>query len=179
MEIRIDNPDPFSGEGEVQVKGGNVMQGYYKAPEATAEVFTLDGWFRTGDLGCIDDDGYLYIRGRLKNMILGPGGENIYPEEIEGVINEQDVVLESLVFEREGKLLARIYLDYDKLDELYGKKGLSEIEMRTVIESLLDGIKGKVNRRVSSFSRLNQIIEQREPFVKTPTMKIKRFLYIE
>lgn len=179
MEIRIDSPDPVSGEGEVQIKGGNVMQGYYKAPEATAEVFTDDGWFRTGDLGYIGDGGYLYIRGRLKNMILGPGGENIYPEEIEGVINEQDVVLESLVFEREGKILARIYLDYDKLDEIYGKKGLSETELRSIIESLLDEIKVTVNSRVSSFSRLNQIIEQREPFVKTPTMKIKRFLYVE
>ncbi|MEJ1383346.1 MAG: AMP-binding protein [Candidatus Sedimenticola sp. (ex Thyasira tokunagai)] len=179
MEIRINSPDPVSGEGEIQIKGGNVMQGYYKAPEATAEVFTDDGWFRTGDLGYIGDGGYLYIRGRLKNMILGPGGENIYPEEIEGVINEQDVVLESLVFEREGKILARIYLDYDKLDEIYGKKGLSETELRSIIESLLDEIKVTVNSRVSSFSRLNQIIEQREPFVKTPTMKIKRFLYVE
>lgn len=179
MEIRIDNSDSTGGEGEVQVKGGNVMQGYYRAPEATAEVFTGDGWFRTGDLGYIDSDGYLYIRGRLKNMMLGPGGENIYPEEIEGVINEQDVVLESLVFEREGKLLARIYLDYDKLDEIHGVKELSEGEIRDVIESLLNEIKTTVNSRVSSFCRLKQIIEQREPFVKTPTMKIKRFLYVE
>lgn len=179
IKIRIDSPEPVTGEGELQVKGKNVMQGYYKAQEATDEVFTADGWFRTGDLGYIDNDGYLYIRGRLKNMILGPGGENIYPEEIEGIINEQDVVLESLVFEREGKLIARIYLDYDKLDLLHGDKRLNDTEMRPVITSLFEQIKTAVNGRVANFSRLNQVIEQREPFDKTPTMKIKRFLYVE
>lgn len=179
MKIRIDDPDPATGEGELQVKGGNVMQGYYKAPEATAEVFTEDGWFRTGDRCFIDDDGYLSIRGRLKNMLLGPGGENIYPEEVEGVINEQDVVLESLVFMNEGELVARIYLDYDKLDEMFGMKRLPETEMRQKVEEQLKNLQNAVNSKISGFCRLKRIIEQSEPFEKTPTMKIKRFLYVD
>ena len=178
MEIRLDNPNPQTGEGEIQVKGGNVMRGYYKAPEITEEVFTDDGWFRTGDLGFVDDEDFLHIRGRLKNMILGPSGENIYPEEIESVINEEDLVLESLVFQEQGKLVARVHLDYDKLDERLNSQKQPESELRTQVDSVLASIQKTVNSKVSSFSRLSRIIEQPEPFEKTPTMKIKRFLYV-
>lgn len=177
ISMRINQPNSESGEGELQVKGGNVMKGYYKAPDISNEVFTEDGWFRTGDLGFIDHEGYLYIRGRLKNILLGPGGENIYPEEIEGIINEQDIALESLVFQEEGKLVARVYLDYDRLDEIFGVKKLPESEMHQKVEQLLAQLQKTVNGKVSSFSRINRIIEQMEPFDKTPTMKIKRYLY--
>lgn len=179
ISIRIDQPDSASGEGELQVKGGNVMLGYYKAEEATREVFTDDGWFCTGDLGFIDADGYLHIRGRLKNMLLGPAGENIYPEEIEGIINEQDAVLESLVFQEEGKLLARVYLDYDRLDEIIGVSDLPETQIHQKVQQTLQQLQQKVNGKVSSFARINRVIEQTEPFDKTPTMKIKRYLYVQ
>ena len=178
MAMRVDLPDPKTGEGELQVKGDNVMQGYYKAPEITREVFTGDGWFRTGDLGFIDEDGYVHIRGRLKTMLLGPAGENIYPEEIEQILNEQPFVLESLVFQEENKLVARVYLDYDKLDERFGTRNLPESEMRRKVEDQLKQLQRAVNGKVSSFARLNRIIEQTEPFEKTPTMKIKRYLYV-
>lgn len=178
MQIRIDQPDSVSGEGEVQVKGGNVMLGYYKAPEMTNEVFTSDDWFRTGDLGFVDNDGYLHIRGRQKNMLLGPAGENIYPEEIEGIINEQDTVLESLVFQEQGKIVARVYLDYDKLDEIFNARKLPENELHEKLEQHLAQLQKYVNARVSGFSRINRMIEQTEPFDKTPTMKIKRYLYV-
>lgn len=178
MSMRVDRPDPKTGEGELQIKGDNVMKGYYKAPEITAEVFTEDGWFRTGDLGFIDDDGYVHIRGRLKNMLLGPSGENIYPEEIEQIISEQPFVLEALVFQEENKLMARVYLDYDKLDETFGTRSLPESEMRQKVAEQLAQLQKTVNSKVSSFSRISRIIEQTEPFEKTPTMKIKRYLYV-
>jgi long-chain acyl-CoA synthetase len=148
-----------SGEvvGEIQVKGPNVMRGYFQEPELTAEVFTPDGWLRTGDLGTLDKDGYLFIRGRLKNMILGPSGENIYPEEIEIVLNEQDHVLESLAFDLDGKVAARVFLDYDRLDEVFALRGMSEFEARRHIEKLLEELRAKTNARLSSFSRIQGI----------------------
>lgn len=164
--------------GEIQVKGPNVMRGYFQEPELTAEVFTPDGWLRTGDLGTLDNDGYLFIRGRLKNLILGPSGENIYPEEIEIVLNEQEYVLESLAFDLDGRVAARIFLDYDRLDEVFAWRGMSEFDARKHIEALLEDIRVKANARLSSFSRITKIIEQTEPFEKTPTHKIKRYLYV-
>ncbi|PLY15117.1 MAG: long-chain fatty acid--CoA ligase [Sedimenticola sp.] len=178
IEVQIVEPNPDTGEGEIRVKGGNVMQGYYKAPEINKEVFAGDGWFCTGDLGFIDDEGFLHIRGRLKNMILGASGENIYPEEIESVINEEDMVLESLVFQDEGRLVARVHLDYDKLDERFNSRKLPESELRIKVDEVLNQIQKSTNSKVSGFSRLSKIIEQTEPFEKTPTMKIKRFLYV-
>ena len=178
IAVRVGDADPATGEGELQVKGDNVMLGYYKAPEVTAEVFTEDDWFRTGDLGYIDEDRFVHIRGRLKSMLLGPSGENIYPEEIEAVLNAQPVVMESLVFQEEHKLVARVYLDYDKLDEMFGTRSLPESQMRRKVEEQLKKLQARVNARVSSFCRLNRIIEQTEPFEKTPTMKIKRYLYV-
>ncbi len=179
VEIKIDNPNPETGEGEILARGPNVMQGYYKAPELTDEVLSEDGWFRTGDLGALDKDGYLYIKGRLKNMILGPSGENIYPEEIEAIICEHGSVLEAIVYKRHDNLVARIHLNYDKLDEEFNGQKLSESQIQERIKTLLEDLRKDVNRRVSSFSRLNRIIEQSEPFEKTPTKKIKRYLYVD
>lgn len=118
VTLKINNPNPETGEGEIVAKGPNVMKGYYKNPEATEQAFTEDGWFRTKDLGIIDEDGRLYIKGRLSNMILGPSGENIYPEEIESVINGHSMVSESVVTQSKGKLIARVYLNPDKIKAL-------------------------------------------------------------
>ncbi|OQY27200.1 MAG: long-chain fatty acid--CoA ligase [Candidatus Cloacimonetes bacterium 4572_55] len=177
IEMKIDKPDPKSGEGEIFVRGANVMQGYYNDPESTAEVLTEDGWFRTGDLGMLDKDNYLFIKGRLKNMILGPSGENIYPEEIEAKINECAHVVESLVFQQDAKLVARVHLDYESLDKLFKDQNLTESQIHKRVMELLEGIRKGVNALVSSFSRINRMIEQLEPFEKTPTKKIKRYLY--
>lgn len=178
VRVRIVDPHPDTGEGEIQVKGPSVMKEYYKAPQVTEEAFTEDGWFKTGDLGVMDEDDFLYIKGRSKNMILGPSGENIYPEEIEAVISEYEFVLESLVFEQNNKLVARVHLDYEKLDEtLKGKK--TESQLREEVDNILKDLKARVNQRVSSFSKLSAVVEQTEPFEKTPTMKIKRYMYVE
>jgi long-chain acyl-CoA synthetase len=178
IEIKIENPNPQTGEGEILIRGPVVMQGYYNDPGRTKEVLTQDGWFHSGDLGAFDSDGYLYIKGRLKNMILGPSGENIYPEEIEAVINEHESVLESLVFEQEGQLVARVYLNYEELDVKFAAQKLDDSQAKALISTLLEEIRTGVNLRVSTFSRINKIIEQSEPFVKTPTQKIKRYLYV-
>jgi len=177
-EIEIRDPEPETGEGEIFIRGPMVMKGYFKDPERTAAVLDADGWFRTGDLGVLDADGYLYIKGRLKNMILGPSGKNIYPEEIEGVINEQEVVLESLVYEEQDRLVARIYLDNEKLDRLYSASSLSEPEVRKSIQELLESLRNMINSHLPPHSRIQRIIEQPEPFEKTPTQKIKRHLYV-
>ncbi|HQI48927.1 MAG TPA: AMP-binding protein, partial [bacterium] len=128
VEIRIDNPHPESGEGEILVRGPMVMKGYYRDPERTSSVLSEEGWFRTGDLGVFDENGYLYIKGRVKNMILGPSGENIYPEEIEEAINEHADVLESLVFDQGGQICARVYLNYEELDHEFSSHQLSDSE---------------------------------------------------
>ena len=178
VEVRIDNPDPHSGEGEIVVRGENVMRGYYLNPERTAEVLDSDGWLRTGDLGQIDADNYLYIKGRLKNMILGPSGENIYPEEIEAVLNSFDFVQESLVFQHQGQLVAKVHLNYEELKIRFKEFQDSAAQLSQHGKSLLQELRGRVNRRLNAFSRLNTIIEQLEPFEKTPTKKIKRYLYL-
>ncbi|MCP5061550.1 MAG: long-chain fatty acid--CoA ligase [Ignavibacteriae bacterium] len=177
MEVKIVGKDEITGEGEVLIKGPNVMQGYYKDPEKTKEVFTEDGWFKTGDLGYVDEDGYLFLKGRSKNVIIGSNGKNIYPEEIESVINENSLVLESLVYDSENKILARVHLNYEELDVEINSKNITESEARKKIDSFLDELLADVNSRVSSFSKINKIIEQPEPFEKTPTKKIKRYLY--
>jgi long-chain acyl-CoA synthetase len=177
LEVRIENPDPKSGIGEIIVRGPSVMKGYYRDSERTEEVLSHEGWFHTGDLGSFDKNGYLYINGRMKNVILGPSGENIYPEAIESVINRSDIVLESLTYQDEGQLVARIYLDYEKLDVEFSNLGLTESQTRERIVQLLEDIRKQVNEQVSSFSRISRVIEQTEPFEKTPTQKIKRYLY--
>jgi long-chain acyl-CoA synthetase len=177
LEVNIENPDPKSGIGEIIVRGPSVMKGYYRDSERTEEVLSQEGWFHTGDLGSFDKNGYLYINGRMKNVILGPSGENIYPEAIESVINRSDIVLESLIYQDEGLLVARIYLDYEKLDVEFSNMGLTGSQARERIVQLLEDIRKQVNEHVSSFSRINRVIEQTEPFEKTPTQKIKRYLY--
>ena len=177
-ELKIDSPDPRTGEGEILVRGAMVMKGYYKDPEKTKEVISNDGWFRTGDLGCFDKDGYLYIKGRLKNMILGPSGENIYPEAVESIINRSEYVLEAIVFQQNNQLSARVFLDYEKIDTQFDTQKKTEQEQRKIIADLLNKIKDETNNNVSSFSKISKMIEQINPFEKTPTQKIKRYLYV-
>ncbi len=174
LSLRIDKPDE-KGEGEILIKGPNVMREYYKSPQVTAEVLTEDGWLHTGDLGKIDRDGYVYIKGRLKNLILGPSGENIYPEEVEAILGQSRYVAEALVFQHESRLVARVHLDQIKLDEDF--TSLSDEALEEKITALLDQIRQEVNGRVSSFIRIHKVIRQPEPFEKTPTQKIKRYLY--
>lgn len=181
VEIKISNPDKETGEGEIIARGRNVMRGYYKNEEMTKEVFTDDGYFRTGDLGVFDKNGILYIKGRLKNMILGPNGENIYPEEIEAVINNMDYVSDSLVMHHKGKLTARIHLNFEQLEEKFHHLKSSahdkQEELHKKAEELLEELKIQVNQIVSKNSKLQMVILQVDPFEKTPTLKIKRFLY--
>ncbi len=174
IEARLDNVNPASGEGEIVVKGPNVMMGYYKNPEATADSFTPDGWFRTKDLGIFDKDGYLYIKGRLGNMILGPSGENIYPEEIESVINSHALVTDSLVREEMGRLVALVHFDREALEQKYHtvKEELEQKMEATKLELMK-----YVNSKVGKFSHISSVEETPEDFEKTPTLKIKRFLY--
>ncbi len=181
VTIRIDNPDPVTHEGEIVAQGSNIMKGYYKEPEKTAEVFTDDGFFRTGDLGYIDDKGIIFIRGRLKNMILGANGENIYPEEIEAVINKEDIVSESLVMEVKGKLVAMVHLKVEVMEEHF--KHLQENaadfqqQMQEKTDEVLAELMVQVNQHVARNSKLQLMILQVQPFEKTPTQKIKRFVY--
>ena len=181
QELRIDNPNAENGEGEIHVRGANVMVGYYKEEVLTKEMFTDDGWLKTGDLGVIDSRGYIELKGRLKNMILGPSGENIYPEEIEDVINNHDLVSESLVYELKGKLVARVHLNYEALESRYSHLRDAAItlqqEIDLLIDEMLEEIRVYVNSRVSNFSKVNLVVVQLEPFEKTPTQKIKRYLY--
>ena len=175
-ELRDLNPD---GSGTLWVRGANVMRGYYKDPEKTAEVIDKDGWFNTEDIGYFDEDGYFFMSGRAKNIIVGASGDNIYPEQVEASINAHELVADSLVYDDKGVLTARIYLDPEKLDAHFGVTSKSETKMHDRIEKLLEEIRLGVNERVSSFSRIRKVIEQREEFVKTPTKKIKRYLYVE
>ena len=181
VSMRIDNPDPVTHEGEIVVQGSNIMKGYYKEPEKTAEVFTADGYFRTGDLGYIDDKGIIYIRGRLKNMILGANGENIYPEEIEAVINKEDIVSESLVMEVKGKLVAMVHLKMEVMEERFKHLQENAAEYQQLLQEktdeVLDELMAHVNQHVARNSKLQLMILQAQPFEKTPTQKIKRFVY--
>ncbi len=178
IEVKINNPDPKSGEGEVWAKGDNIMLGYYKEPELTKEVLTEDGWLKTGDLGYFDKDNFLFLKGRIKNMIVGASGENIYPEEIESVINNFKYVLESIVVEQKGKLVALVHFNYEELEKqfqnvkdeamLYAKKKAEELKVE---------LHEYVNSRVNKFSRIYTVVQQTSPFEKTATQKIKRYLY--
>ena len=165
VQLRIADPDPLTGEGEVQAKGENVMKGYYKAPEKTKEVFTEDGWFKTGDRGVFDKDSMLHIKGRIKTMIVGASGENIYPEEIESVINKMRFVLESLVLEKKGKLVAMIHLNAEEIEENF--KHLKSEARQYISEKsddILKEIQNKVNQEVNKFSRIHKVVLQPIPF---------------
>lgn len=178
IELIVNNPDKKTGEGEIWARGPNVMKGYYKEPEMTAEVLTPDGWFKTGDLGTLDSRNNLFIKGRLKNMIVGASGENIYPEEIESVINNFRFVVESLVVQQKGKLVAMVHLNMEELEKKYQhlKEDMSE-KYEEKKEELLAELKDYVNSHVNKFSQITKVIQQPMPFQKTATLKIKRFLY--
>ncbi|HNW51891.1 MAG TPA: AMP-binding protein, partial [Prolixibacteraceae bacterium] len=178
VTLKIHNPDPVTGEGEIWAKGDNVMKGYYKEPEMTREVLVEGGWFRTGDLGCFDRKGFLSIKGRLKNMIVGSSGENIYPEEIEEIINRFKYVLESVVVQKKGKLVAMVHFNMDELQLKYSNlKEQANQMIDNYIEELSKELQEYVNSKVNKFSRVQLVVAQLEPFEKTATKKIKRFLY--
>ena len=166
MEVKIDNPNE-AGIGEILVKGENVMMGYYKNPEATKAVFTEDGWMRTGDLGRLDKKKNIYIKGRCKTMFLGASGQNIYPDEIEDKLNNQEAVGESLIVEREGKLIALVFPD----ETLTKRMTLDEIQ--AIMKANLE----KLNHLIPSYSQVSNIEVKDKPFEKTPKKSIKRFLY--
>jgi long-chain acyl-CoA synthetase len=206
IRLRIADPAPGTGEGEIQAKGDSVFKGYFRDEARTRESFTEDGWFKTGDLGFLDAKGRLYVRGRLKTMILGASGENIYPEEIEAVLNQSPYVAESLVVEGEGGLTAFVYLKSEVLENLEARiqdgieaagevtsklgSAISSAE-KSMAESighalndaeksatkLLEAIRKEANGKLASFSKIHLIQLQPDPFEKTPTQKIKRFLY--
>lgn len=169
LEVKIDSPDPANVAGEILVRGANVFMGYYKNEEATKATFTEDGWFRTGDMGVIDADGSLFIRGRSKCMILGPSGQNIYPEEVETVINSQPYVVDSLVVEDEGGLAALIYPDFAQ----GAKEGMDQMTFAKFIEDTLP----ELNKELPNYARLKKIKVMTEDFERTPKKSIKRYLY--
>jgi long-chain acyl-CoA synthetase len=169
LKVTIDSPDPVNIPGEILIEGEQVMYGYYKNPEATSEVLDDQKRLHTGDIGTLDADNYVYIRGRSKNMLLGPSGENIYPEEIEQKMNNLPYIAETLVVERSGKLVALVYPDYELLDQDKIHEG--------EIEKLMEDNRKKINNSVSDFAKIIQIKTVAEPFQKTPTQKIKRYLY--
>ena len=181
VQLRLENINPDTRQGEVVALTPSVMLGYFKNPEATKEVFTDDGWFRTGDLGEFDKDGWLYIKGRLKNMIVGPGGENIYPEDIETVLNSHVYIADSIVTEQEGRLVALVHFNRDEIEAMVDnwreewetQKEAWEAKTEQLKKEIMDFVNAKVNR----FSRISEVVEEKDDFAKTPTHKIKRFLY--
>jgi long-chain acyl-CoA synthetase len=178
IELIIHNPDKKTGEGEIWAKGPSIMKGYYKEPEMTREVLSPDGWFKTGDLGTLDSNNYLFIKGRLKNMILSSSGENIYPEEIESIINNFRFVVESLVIQQKGKLVALVHINKEELEKRY--QSLKQDMTRQVedkVDEVLTELQEYVNSQVNKFSQIQKVVFHPDPFQKTATLKIKRFLY--
>ena len=168
MDARIANPD-VDGVGEIQVRGENVMYGYYKNEQATADTFTEDGWLRTGDLGTMDEDGFIYIKGRCKTMLLGPSGQNIYPEEIEAKINNMPYVLESLVLQKDTRLVALVCPDFEAVDA----DKLTQEQLEVVMEEN----RKLVNVELAAYEQINELRIYTHEFEKTPKKSIKRFLY--
>ena len=169
MEVRIDSDDPLHTVGEIQVRGENVMKGYYKNEEATRNVFTEDGWLKTGDLGTIDAQKHIYIRGRSKTMLLSSNGQNIYPEEIESKLNNFPYVLESLILEKDGKLVGLVYPDYDAVDHV----GISHQDLPEVLEQTRIGL----NKLLAPYEAVTALKLYPNEFEKTPKKSIKRYLY--
>lgn len=169
MQVRVDSPDPYKVLGEIQVKGENVMKGYYKNEQGTKEAFTEDGWLRTGDLGTIDDNDRIYLRGRSKTMILSANGQNIFPEEIESRLNNMPYIMESLVVLRDGKLTALVYPDYQAMDAV----GITINDLPEIMENN----RNKLNSMISSYENIAQLIIYPTEFEKTPKKSIKRYLY--
>ena len=166
VEVRIDSDDPYNKVGEIQAKGYSIMSGYYKNEEATKAAFTEDGWMRTGDLGLLDAKGNIFIKGRSKNMILSANGQNIYPEEIEAVVNNQPYVVESVVIDRGARLVALVYMDAEKAKS----EGVD-------LEAYKATIMAEVNKSMPAYSKVNLVEYMDQPFEKTPKMSIKRFMY--
>ena len=166
VEVRIDSDDPYNKVGEIQARGISLMSGYYKNEEATKASFTEDGWMRTGDLGLLDKQGNIFIKGRSKNMILSANGQNIYPEEIEAVVNNQPFVVESVVIDRGASIVALVYMDSDKLAEA----GIS-------IDEHVKSVQTEVNKSMPAYSKISKVEVMDKPFEKTPKMSIKRFMY--
>ena len=169
MEVRIASADPINIPGEIQIKGKNVFLGYFKNEEATAEVLTEDGWFRTGDMGVLDAEGSLFIKGRTKCMILGPSGQNIYPEEVETVINSQPYVVDSLVVEDNGGLTALIYPDF--------QQGARDGMNQEAFVKYMEGTLAELNKELPNYAKLKKIEVMSEDFERTPKKSIKRYLY--
>lgn len=169
MEVKIDSPDPENVPGEILARGANVMLGYYKNPEVTAETIDKDGWYHTGDLGVMDADGYVYIRGRSKNMLLGSSGQNIYPEEIEDKLNTLPYVSECIVIQKGDKLYGLVHPDFDEAE----KAGLDADGLRAAMEQN----RRDLNQMVNNYEQLSGIKIYEEEFEKTPKRSIKRFLY--
>ena len=169
MQVKIDSPDPYNIVGEILVKGEHVMQGYYKNELATSEAFTDDGWLKTGDLGTIDEHGYIFIKGRSKSMILGANGQNIYPEEIEAKLNNLPFIMESLVIEKHGKLIALVYPDYEAMDG-------SQLTQQD-LEIIMEENRNNLNNVVGTYENVSKIHLYPNEFEKTPKRSIKRYLY--
>ena len=168
-EVRIDSEDPEHIPGEIQAKGSNICSGYFNNPEASENLFTEDGFLRTGDLGVMDSKGNIFIKGRCKTMILSANGQNIYPEEIEAAFNSMEFVAESLVIGRASKLVSLVRFDQDQIKA----KGLTALD----IKDLPEKIRAKINRILPSYSQISKVEEKRDSFDKTPKGSIKRFLY--
>ena len=169
MDVEIDSPDPRNIPGEILTRGLNVMLGYFKNPEATAEAIDKDGWYHTGDLGTMDAEGNIYINGRSKNMLLGPSGQNIYPEEIEDKLNSMTLVVESIVVQRDTKLVAIVYPDYEEAKNM----NFTEDDIRNVMEQNRNGL----NEMIPAYEKISEIEIREEEFEKTPKRSIKRYLY--
>jgi long-chain acyl-CoA synthetase len=169
LEVKIDSADPEKEVGEIILRGENVMTGYYKNEEATKAVIDKDGWLHTGDLGVIDKEGNIYIKGRSKSMILGPSGKNIYPEEIESFYNNKKFVTEAVVISEENKLIVLIYPDYDQIK--------SENLTNEQVMAVLEETRKEVNEKLPDYMAVSKFRIQSEEFVKTPKRSIKRYLY--
>ena len=169
QKVEIDSPDPRRIPGEILTKGPNVMLGYYKNPEATAETIDQNGWYHTGDLGTMDEDGNVYINGRSKNMLLGPNGQNIYPEEIEDKLNSMAMVLESIVVQRDNKLVALVHPDMDEAKNM----GFSMDDLKNIMDQNLNGL----NEMIPAYEKITEIEIHEDEFEKTPKKSIKRYLY--
>ncbi len=178
VDLKIMNVNQHTGEGEIWAKGDNVMKGYFKEPGLTQEIMTPDGWLKTGDLGAFDKKGNLFIKGRVKSMIVRSNGENVYPEDIESVINNFRHVVESLVVEKKGKLIALVHFNQEEIEQRYTdmKADVSNY-VDEKIEELRQELQEYVNARVNKFSQVQLVVTQPNPFDKTATQKIKRFLY--
>ncbi len=178
VELKIVKVDDRTSEGEIWAKGPNVMKGYYKEPKLTDEIITPDGWLKTGDLGAFDPAGNLYIKGRVKSMIVRSNGENVYPEDIESVINNFRHVVESLVVEKKGKLIALVHFNQEEIEQRYQ---YLKIEVANYVEQKTEELRMElqeyVNSRVNKFSQVQLVVAQPDPFQKTATQKIKRFMY--